>query len=41
MGHIVTNRSGHAFNHAFLEKFFKEKESWETFTLDPKSSGAA
>lgn len=33
MGHIVTNRSGHAFNHAFLEKFFKEKESWETYSL--------
>jgi UDP-3-O-[3-hydroxymyristoyl] N-acetylglucosamine deacetylase len=41
MGHIVTNKSGHAFNHAFLEKFFKEKESWETYTLDPKSSGAS
>jgi UDP-3-O-[3-hydroxymyristoyl] N-acetylglucosamine deacetylase len=41
MGHIVTNKSGHAFNHAFLEKFFQEKESWETCTLDPKSSGTA
>ncbi|WP_419660284.1 LpxC: UDP-3-O-[3-hydroxymyristoyl] N-acetylglucosamine deacetylase [Desulfosarcina variabilis str. Montpellier] len=41
MGHIVTNKSGHAFNHAFLEKFFKEKESWETYTLGPKSSGAS
>ena len=33
MGHIVTNKSGHAFNHAFLEKFFSEKTSWETCTL--------
>ena len=41
MGHIVTNKSGHAFNHAFLEKFFREKGSWETCTLDPKSSGDA
>ena len=41
MGHIVTSKSGHAFNHAFLEKFFQEKESWETYTLDPKSSGAS
>jgi len=33
MGHVVSSKSGHAFNHAFLEKFFKEKRSWETFTL--------
>lgn len=33
MGHIVASRSGHAFNHAFLEKFFRQKESWETSTL--------
>ena len=33
MGHVVSSKSGHAFNHAFLEKFFKEKQSWETFTL--------
>ncbi|MGA6925355.1 MAG: UDP-3-O-acyl-N-acetylglucosamine deacetylase [Desulfosarcina sp.] len=33
MGHVVANKSGHAFNHAFLEKFFKEKGSWETGTL--------
>ncbi len=35
MGHVVTKKSGHAFNHAFLEKFFQEKESWETFTMAP------
>ena len=33
MGHVVASKSGHAFNHAFLEKFFKEKGSWETCTL--------
>lgn len=38
IGHVVTMKSGHAFNHAFLEKFFEEKGSWETFTmaLDPE-----
>jgi UDP-3-O-[3-hydroxymyristoyl] N-acetylglucosamine deacetylase len=30
LGHLVVTRSGHAFNHAFLEKFFSSKESWET-----------
>jgi UDP-3-O-[3-hydroxymyristoyl] N-acetylglucosamine deacetylase len=39
MGHIVTKKSGHAFNHAFLEKFFQEKESWETITLSPEPAG--
>jgi UDP-3-O-[3-hydroxymyristoyl] N-acetylglucosamine deacetylase len=33
MGHVVASKSGHAFNHAFLEKFFKEKSAWETCTL--------
>jgi UDP-3-O-[3-hydroxymyristoyl] N-acetylglucosamine deacetylase len=33
MGHVVANKSGHAFNHAFLEKFFEEKGSWDTCTL--------
>jgi UDP-3-O-[3-hydroxymyristoyl] N-acetylglucosamine deacetylase len=43
MGHVVASKSGHAFNHAFLEKFFKEKDSWETCTLavDPVIAGAA
>jgi len=34
LGHIVTRKSGHAFNHAFLEKFFNNKASWQTRTLD-------
>ena len=33
LGHIVTYKSGHAFNHAFLKRFFTQKESWETQTL--------
>ena len=33
LGHIILNKSGHAFNHAFLRKFFAQKESWETRTI--------
>ena len=33
-GRIVLKRSGHNFNRAFLEKFFTEKESWATQTMD-------
>jgi UDP-3-O-[3-hydroxymyristoyl] N-acetylglucosamine deacetylase len=33
VGHIVTHKSGHAFHHAFLEKFFSEKSSWETYII--------
>jgi len=29
VGHLVTHRSGHAFNHAFLEKLFQSKSSWQ------------
>jgi UDP-3-O-[3-hydroxymyristoyl] N-acetylglucosamine deacetylase len=29
IGHLVTHRSGHAFNHAFLEKLFLNKSSWQ------------
>ncbi len=36
VGHIVTHKSGHAFHHAFLEKFFSEKSSWETYII-PKN----
>ena len=32
LAHIVTRKSGHAFNHAFLEKFFTKKASWQTQT---------
>jgi UDP-3-O-[3-hydroxymyristoyl] N-acetylglucosamine deacetylase len=30
LGHLVISKSGHAFNHAFLAKFFNQKQSWET-----------
>ena len=33
LGHIITHKSGHAFNHAFLKRFFTQKESWDTQTL--------
>jgi UDP-3-O-[3-hydroxymyristoyl] N-acetylglucosamine deacetylase len=34
LGHIVAEKSGHAFNHSFLKKIFAEKESWETGTIN-------
>ncbi len=33
LGHLEVIRSGHAFNHAFLEKFFQSKQSWETLSI--------
>ena len=33
LGHIVTRKSGHAFNHAFLKRFFNDKASWHTQTF--------
>ena len=33
LGHITTYKSGHAFNLAFLEKFFDQKHSWEIKSL--------
>ena len=48
LGHLKVIKSGHAFNHAFLEKFFQEKQSWETSTIydwidpsDPKPKALA
>lgn len=34
LGHIVANKSSHAFHHAFLQTFFSHKESWETRTIN-------
>jgi UDP-3-O-[3-hydroxymyristoyl] N-acetylglucosamine deacetylase len=34
LGHIVAKRSGHAFHHAFVEKFFLQKDAWQTRTFD-------
>jgi len=33
LGHLIVVKSGHALNHAFLEKFFSQKKSWETCTI--------
>ena len=33
LAHIITKKSGHAFNHAFLKKFFETRKSWDTRTL--------
>jgi UDP-3-O-[3-hydroxymyristoyl] N-acetylglucosamine deacetylase len=34
VGHLVAHRSGHAFNHAFLEKLFQNKSKWQACSLD-------
>jgi UDP-3-O-[3-hydroxymyristoyl] N-acetylglucosamine deacetylase len=34
LGHVVAEKSGHAFNHSFLKKVFAEKKSWETRTIN-------
>ena len=36
LGHVVANKSGHAFNHEFLKKFLDQKQSWETHTIQSK-----
>lgn len=41
LGHIVAKRSGHHFNHAFLEKFFTKKDSWVTQTFEEVEKPAA
>lgn len=38
LGHLIVSRSGHQFNHAFLEKFFSEKALWETRAV-PRQNG--
>lgn len=39
LGHIVAKRSGHAFHHAFVEKFFLQKDAWQTRTFDASPTG--
>jgi UDP-3-O-[3-hydroxymyristoyl] N-acetylglucosamine deacetylase len=34
LGHIVARRSGHAFHHAFVEKFFLHKDAWQTKSFE-------
>ena len=38
LGHIVARRSGHAFHHAFVEKFFNEKDAWQTRTFNTNTT---
>jgi UDP-3-O-[3-hydroxymyristoyl] N-acetylglucosamine deacetylase len=38
LGHIILKKSGHKFNHAFLEKFFAEKGSWDTTSISSSIS---
>jgi len=33
-GHVVANKSGHAFNHEFIKEFFTQKDSWEACTVN-------
>lgn len=40
LGRIEVTKSGHAFNHAFLEKVFIEKRSWETCQIGPDADPA-
>ncbi len=39
LGHIVAEKSGHAFNHMFLNRFFVSKEAWETRTIQLSRPG--
>ncbi|NOY69999.1 MAG: UDP-3-O-acyl-N-acetylglucosamine deacetylase [Deltaproteobacteria bacterium] len=34
LGHLKLYKSGHNFNHAFLTEFFKQKDCWDTMTLE-------
>jgi UDP-3-O-[3-hydroxymyristoyl] N-acetylglucosamine deacetylase len=38
IGKVVAKRSGHNFNHAFMEKFFEQKNAWQTRTLQDDHS---
>lgn len=40
LGHVVLEKSGHAFNHAFIETFFSKKDSWETRTIQSLQSSS-
>jgi UDP-3-O-[3-hydroxymyristoyl] N-acetylglucosamine deacetylase len=39
LGHIVAEKSGHAFNHMFLNRFFVSKDAWETRTIQLSRPG--
>lgn len=33
IGHIILNKSGHSFNHAFIKEFYNRRDAWETSTM--------
>ncbi len=41
LGHVVAEKSGHAFNHAFIKHFFARKDAWETRTILPPNGVGA
>jgi len=41
LGHVVAEKSGHAFNHEFLKTFFERKECWATETIHPSETRPA
>ncbi|MEJ2039942.1 MAG: UDP-3-O-acyl-N-acetylglucosamine deacetylase [Desulfosarcinaceae bacterium] len=38
MGHVVARRTGHSFNHAFLQKFFSSKDAWQTQCFESQTA---
>jgi UDP-3-O-[3-hydroxymyristoyl] N-acetylglucosamine deacetylase len=38
LGHLVAKRSGHSFNHAFLQKFFSSKDAWQTQAFESQEA---
>ena len=38
LGHLVTKRTGHSFNHAFLQKFFSSKDAWQTQAFETQTA---
>jgi UDP-3-O-[3-hydroxymyristoyl] N-acetylglucosamine deacetylase len=41
LGHVVAEKSGHAFNHEFLKTFFEQKACWATETIHPPETRPA
>jgi len=41
LGHVVAEKSGHAFNHEFLKTFFEKKDCWATETIHAPESRPA
>jgi UDP-3-O-[3-hydroxymyristoyl] N-acetylglucosamine deacetylase len=33
IGHIILNKSGHSFNHAFIKEFYNRRDAWETSSM--------